>query len=717
MRSSAQFALLITVPLLFPLLSGADPLWFWQHPSPTGVPITAIHFTDSNHGWMGTGWTGEIYRTVDGGQTWELVACDLAWGMDIIEGLFFADSLQGWVCGQSDSVFHTADGGLTWTAQEAGASGFNAIHFTDTDYGALVGSNDVQRTSNGGQTWYTQETGYNGTLNDVQFVDVNHGWAATASGSVLRTETAGAFWEELPTQFGSSLYTLRFIDQLTGWTAGYSGIQKTADGGDSWTVQYDGPYAVLDLAMTSSGEGYAACEDTYDTWARVLYTSNGGDTWQLEEFGIGPVAGEYTNVNAVSIPDPAQPTEAWAGAGMGRLLKRSGPDSWELHTDLVTVSDISSVCCVDDYLVWACGSESAIIHSINGGLDWELQDAPGGFYLKDIVFPDASSGYACGLDEAEEYGVILGSEDGGQTWEDITPDLTPTLKGLWSVDFSDADRGVAVGEEGEIVYTLDGGQSWTREGPLVSSMFRDVNFAGADVGYAAGYDGTMVKFDISSDSWTEQYSATDADLWTVFALDESTAWAGGWNGTLIRTQDGIEWEEVGVTGWDYRDIHFFNSMEGYLATSGYGMFWTEDGGSTLTEMDQGLDFLVRDFCFAGETSGWGCGEENGVFRFAETQTSVHRQQSPAPGPAVPGLSAFPNPFREAAAIRVSMPQSGEASLRLYDLSGRLMRVLHSGYLEAGNHSFGLDAGRLPAGVYFVRLTGDGGVRTHRCVKL
>lgn len=88
-----------------------------------------------------------------------------------------------------------------------------------------------------------------------------------------------------------------------------------------------------------------------------------------------------------------------------------------------------------------------------------------------------------------------------------------------------------------------------------------------------------------------------------------------------------------------------------------------------------------------------------------------------PRPVAPGISASPNPFSEAAAIRVSMPQSGEASLRLYDLSGRLVRILHSGRLEAGNHSFGLDAGRIPAGVYFIQLTGEGGTSTQRCVKL
>ncbi len=73
------------------------------------------------------------------------------------------------------------------------------------------------------------------------------------------------------------------------------------------------------------------------------------------------------------------------------------------------------------------------------------------------------------------------------------------------------------------------------------------------------------------------------------------------------------------------------------------------------------------------------------------------------------LSAHPNPLPGSARLRLSVPQDSEVFLALHDLTGRVVRTLHRGAVQAGWHSFEWagrdDRGRpVPGGVYFVRVS-------------
>jgi hypothetical protein len=55
-----------------------------------------------------------------------------------------------------------------------------------------------------------------------------------------------------------------------------------------------------------------------------------------------------------------------------------------------------------------------------------------------------------------------------------------------------------------------------------------------------------------------------------------------------------------------------------------------------------------------------------------------------------------------------LPSTGRATLRLYDVRGRLVRTVADGDSEAGIHSAWLDRAALPAsGLYFLRLSALG----------
>lgn len=64
---------------------------------------------------------------------------------------------------------------------------------------------------------------------------------------------------------------------------------------------------------------------------------------------------------------------------------------------------------------------------------------------------------------------------------------------------------------------------------------------------------------------------------------------------------------------------------------------------------------------------------------------------------------FPNPFNPSTKISFDIPESGMTTLAVYDLLGRQVAVLASGFLPAGTHARVFNAEHLPSGVYVYLL--------------
>jgi len=80
----------------------------------------------------------------------------------------------------------------------------------------------------------------------------------------------------------------------------------------------------------------------------------------------------------------------------------------------------------------------------------------------------------------------------------------------------------------------------------------------------------------------------------------------------------------------------------------------------------------------------------------------------------------PGPVGREAAIRYALPEAGEVDLRVYDVSGRLVRTLARGPREEGDHEVVWDGrderGRdVPSGIYFLRMQAGERVETARTV--
>lgn len=74
---------------------------------------------------------------------------------------------------------------------------------------------------------------------------------------------------------------------------------------------------------------------------------------------------------------------------------------------------------------------------------------------------------------------------------------------------------------------------------------------------------------------------------------------------------------------------------------------------------------------------------------------------------------YPNPFNPSTTIRFSLSQPGHASLKVYDIMGRIVANLMEGRKDAGEYSIVFDGGGLTSGVYFYRLQTDRSAETKK----
>jgi len=75
--------------------------------------------------------------------------------------------------------------------------------------------------------------------------------------------------------------------------------------------------------------------------------------------------------------------------------------------------------------------------------------------------------------------------------------------------------------------------------------------------------------------------------------------------------------------------------------------------------------------------------------------------------------AYPNPFNPTTTLTFSLPVDTEVSLSIYNLQGREVSTLISGYRDAGYHSVVWDANSHSSGVYFVKMVAGEYVNTQK----
>ncbi len=183
---------------------------------------------------------------------------------------------------------------------------------------------------------------------------------------------------------------------------------------------------------------------------------------------------------------------------------------------------------------------------------------------------------------------------------------------------------------------------------------------------------------------------------------------------LNSRSDGIYRSDTFIYDW----TRVLETARGILITNPLGnIFSVASSGEINVSSDAGLTWTlfvdpIPESCgklniaaldFSGHI--WAGTPNGALFRTSES-TFVLNDERQLLSPKSPSIEIFPNPASGSITISITTTSPGYSRLEIYDILGREIKKIHSGFLSQGVHSFQWDDAILPNGYYLVNHTSE-----------
>lgn len=469
------------------------------HPAqvPSSAFVFDIDFGSLTHAWAG-GEDGLFMRSTDSGKNWTIqnlpeVGIAKSNGITInrdgsvshypegrdekgnlvqaqVASVFFLNDQVGWVgtnllvASQMTRVYHTVNGGETWTNQTVNrqVNVFNIQFMEDGQTGFASGlfSERVWRTTNGGATWASMNmTGSGGCLFwGMEFLDADTGWICyNLNGDIednLTTNMEGSIWK---TEDGARTFFKQY-----GWdeeeNVEPSSVTSRTFGPDIWRIHFFDPANALALGKPANGRGLSF---------ELYRTENAGATWK----SIGTVPSPQD----IAFLDE---NHFWAYPSAETL---DGGRNWIPRSNLVpglkgadsaskAFNTSRGVFFLDDHNGWLKTSffdpdnffqeTNRVLRTHDGGAIWEIASTQLGSQEWEFFFIDEQNGYRFATADFRRIAIEV-TTDGGETWDGVFP--RESGDAFWEPEAlfaPNTTNGWAVGDNGIAATQIDGSTQW-----------------------------------------------------------------------------------------------------------------------------------------------------------------------------------------------------------------------------------------------------------------
>ncbi len=610
-----------------------------------------------------------VYRTTDGGDTWEQV-------------LFVSD-----ITGVIDMAIHPSNGDIVY------ATSWERVRRPQfRDYGGETSR--IYRSLDGGDTWAELTNGLPSNPADKGRISIDisqsnpnvlYARYADAVGSiegVFRTADGGDTWVEVNSSQLTNVgfhWWFRGIfvdpnDENTIYNVDFV-VEKSTDGGNNWFTAFPNVHVdqhALAFNMMTGGE--------------VLLGNDGG-------FYKSPDDGA-TYTKDLTLPI-TQFYRFHVDAQNGNKIYGGTQDNNTIRTTTGSLNDWDPIFGGDGFQPWVDPTNTNVIYALsqNGNLGKSIDD---GQSFNNLNAPGARKNWNSPiiLDPVDSETIYFGanqlyrSTNGGANWNAISGDLTNgsgggnlTFGTIYSIDISLLDSNIIyVGtDDGNVWITEDGGTTWNN----ISSTLPD--------------------------RWVTKVLADRNDPNTVYVTYSGYRY-GEDNGHVYRsTNKGVNWDLVGT---DLPDIPINDIVQDangnlYLATD-IGVFASGTQGGSWEVLGSNLPSVVVTDMHIHEADQTLYAGTYGRSAYKMDISGVVLGTADADFEAK--IALYPNPASEFVTIELGDIHSKWVVV-IYDSMGRW--VLESEAQNARNIQ--LDVSGITAGIYYAKVSAGNNATTKKLI--
>ena len=356
----------------------------------------------------------------------------------------------------------------------------------------------------------------------------------------------------------------------------------------------------------------------------------------------------------------------------------------------------------------------------NGGANW--------YYVgfgANMSFPAVNTGYGVSAN------AILKTTNFGDNW---IYQSNPSFQNLNSINFPNVNTGYACGEGGTLIKTTNGGNNWLINDPISPPLssayyFAGVYFIDVQTGYIVGCKyasdtSVFLRTTNGGVNWTTQlYTASNWGKFTsMIFINPNTGFIGsGSNSYILKTiNGGINWNQIIIpTSNSIYSMNFSSVNTGYVSCNGGQILKSTNNGNNWFLQTTGTGSILRSIFFINDLTGYCSGDNNTVLKTTDG------------GGAPIGITPisnevpidfrleqnYPNPFNPVTNINFSIPKAGFTSIRIYDITGRLVQTLFETQLAPGSYKADWNASQMPSGIYIYRIESGSFIQSRKMILL
>jgi photosystem II stability/assembly factor-like uncharacterized protein len=532
----------------------------------TGAPAPAsaedVFFTSATAGFAVTHapGVGKLYRTVDGGNTWNPVASGQ------FNALWFADSNTGYAVGDGNLLMTTIDGGAVWNSQPltgatsstltsircvaatcllATAEGTRLIRTTDggataTDLspssskifaaafaspGVAVGAGENGVTvvsGDGGATFTPVGGGLQGPFNRLVATNASVAFATGADGTLAKTANGGQSWSDVGVATSANVIGVSFPTPTAGYALDDAGaLLKTVNGGSSWSLLNTGT-PTHQIALLALDPGRVLLIGPRG----MRISTDGGTTF---------VAARGSTVPPGALNDASAVPGAVIASGGARILISTNQGASFRAVKRPTKTTLRAVHFVSSRRGYVLDAAGRVWTTTNRGRHWTQLLATGTLTASDMSFTAAGRGYL--LTDSfgtQRGGFVLKTSDAGRTWHPQLVSST-SLAGI----ASSADRtDYAMDTSGHLFATTTGGDQGAASSLKLTTKKKTGLRRGATITVsgklnpAAGGEQVVVSARAERHGWVHKVVqvASNGTFTTVWKISRLTIFVAQWAG-------------------------------------------------------------------------------------------------------------------------------------------------------------------------------------------